>query len=138
MIARLVSLYAKIMPVVGTILLFVGAFYDTTWASYSVLFHAVVIVALFGATVSFRRYQLPITKYGTVNLLGIVATGGALVAGPSTTAIALFAGLMFCDTLVLGKTVNVAWINAGRESLALFAAYGFYAWAAVTIDPTKS
>jgi methyl-accepting chemotaxis protein len=67
-----------------------------------------------------------------------VATGGALVAGPSTAAIALFAGLMFCDTLVLGKTVNVAWINAGRESLALFAAYGFYAWAAVTIDPTKS
>jgi methyl-accepting chemotaxis protein len=138
MISRLVALYARIMPLAGTLLLFVGAYYDTTWSSYSIAFHSVIFVALFGATISFRRFQLPITKYGAVNLLGIVATGGALVAGPSTTAISLFAGLMVCDTLLLGKNVNVAWINAGRESLALFAAYGFYAWAAVTIDPSKS
>jgi methyl-accepting chemotaxis protein len=94
-----------------------------------------MFVALLGATIGFRRFQLPITKYGAVNLLGIVATGGALVAGPATTAVALFAGLMVCDTLLLGKSVNVAWINAGRESLALYAAYGFYAWAAFAIDP---
>jgi methyl-accepting chemotaxis protein len=138
MISRLVALYARIMPLAGTALLFAGAYYDTSWRGHSWEFHVAVLVALFGATIAFRRFQLPITKYGAVNLLGIVATGGALVAGPSTTAIALFAGLIVCDTLLLGKSVNVAWINAGREALALFAAYGFYAWASVTIDPSNS
>ncbi len=138
MISRLVALYARLMPLVGTVLLFVAAYYDTAWRGHGVAFHAVMFLALLGATIAFRRFQLPITKYGAVNLLGIVATGGALVAGPSTTAVALFGGLIACDTLLLGKSVNVAWINAGREALALFAAYGFYAWAVVTIDPTNS
>jgi methyl-accepting chemotaxis protein len=123
------------MPLAGTVLLFLGAYYDTSWRGHEWAFHVAMFVALVGATIAFRRFQLPITKYGAVNLLGIVATGGALVAGSSTAAIALFVGLMTCDMLLLGKTVNVAWINAGREALALFAAYGVYAWAVVTIDP---
>ena len=134
MISRLVALYARVMPLAGTLLLFIGAYYDTSWRGHSWGFHVAMLVALLGATISFRRFQLPITKYGAVNLLGIVATGGALIAGPSTAAIALFSGLIICDTLLFGKNLNVAWINAARESLALFAAYGFYAWAAVTID----
>ena len=69
-----------------------------------------MFVALLGATIAFRRFQLPITKYGAVNLLGIVATGGALAGGPSTTAAALFAGLLACDTLLLGKS---AWMSRG-------------------------
>ena len=137
MISRLVALYARLMPLAGTVLLFVGSYYDASWRGHGWAFHAAMLVALAGATIGLRRFQLPITKYGAVNLLGIVATGGALVAGPSTAAVALFVGLMTCDTLLLGKSVNVAWVNAGRESLALFAAYGFYAWAAVTIDPAN-
>ena len=137
MISRLVALYARLMPLAGTVLLFVGSYYDASWRGHGWAFHAAMFVALAGATIGFRRFQLPITKYAAVNLLGIVATGGALMAGPSTAAVALFVGLMTCDTLLLGKSVNVAWINAGRESLALFAAYGFYAWAAVTIDPAN-
>jgi len=136
-ISRLVALYARLMPLAGTVLLFVGSYYDASWRGHGWAFHAAMFVALAGATIGFRRFQLPITKYAAVNLLGIVATGGALMAGPSTAAVALFVGLMTCDTLLLGKSVNVAWINAGRESLALFAAYGFYAWAAVTIDPAN-
>ncbi len=138
MISRLVTLYARLMPLAGTVLLIAGAYLDTSWRGHGWGLHVAIFVALLGATIAFRRFQLPITKYGAVNLLGIVATGGAFIAGPSTTAAALFAGLMVCDTLVLGKSVNVAWINAGREALALFAAYGFYAWAAVTIDPSNS
>ncbi len=137
MISRLVALYARLMPLAGTMLLFVGSYYDASWRGHGWAFHAAMFVALAGATIGLRRFQLPITKYGAVNLLGIVATGGALVAGPSTAAVALFVGLMTCDTLLLGKSVNVAWVNAGREALALFAAYGFYAWAAVTIDPAN-
>jgi methyl-accepting chemotaxis protein len=137
MTSRLVALYARIMPLAGTALLFAGWYYDESWRGHGWAFHTAMFVALLGATIAFRRFQLPITKYGAVNLLGIVATGGALVAGPATTAVALFAGLIVCDTLVLGKSLNVAWINAGREALALFAAYGFYAWAAFAIDPAN-
>jgi methyl-accepting chemotaxis protein len=137
MTSRLVALYARVVPLLGTALLVAGSFYDTSWRGHGWAFHTAMFVALTGATIGFRRYQLPITKYGAVNLLGIVATGGALVAGPTTTAGALFVGLMVSDTLLLGKGVNVAWINAGRESLALFAAYGFYAWASITIDPSS-
>jgi methyl-accepting chemotaxis protein len=132
--ARLVALYARAVPLAGTLLLLAGLYFDGSWHAHGWAFHTAAVVALIGATIAFRRFQLPITKYGAVNLLGIVATGGALVAGLETTAIALFAGLMICDTLLLGKSVNTAWINAGREVLALFAAYGFYAWAAYTID----
>ncbi len=137
MISRLVALYARVMPLAGTLLLIVAWYYDQTWHGHGVALHLAVFVALAGATIAFRRFQLPITKYGAVNLLGIVATGGALVAGPATTGVALFAGLIACDTLLLGKSVNVAWVNAGREALALFAAYGFYAWAAFAIDPSN-
>jgi methyl-accepting chemotaxis protein len=137
MINRLVAWYARLMPLIGTVLLVVGAYYDQSWKGHSLAFRTAMFVALVGATIAFRRFQLPITKYGAVNLLGIVATGGAFVAGPSTTGAALFVGLITCDTLLLGKDLNFAWINAGREVLALFAAYGFYAWAAVTIDPTN-
>ncbi|MGH7656080.1 MAG: hypothetical protein ACREN6_15610, partial [Gemmatimonadaceae bacterium] len=137
MTSRIVALYARIMPLAGTLLLFAGWYYDQSWRGHGWEFHLAVFVALYGATIGFRRFQLPITKYGAVNLLGIVATGGALVAGPATTAAALFTGLMTCDTLLLGKSVNVAWINAGREALALYAAYGFYAWAVVAIDPAS-
>jgi methyl-accepting chemotaxis protein len=121
----------------GTVLLFVAAYSDTAWRGREWAFHAVMFVALLGTTIGFRRFQLPITKYGAVNLLGIVATGGVLLAGPSTAAVALFTGLMAGDTLLLGKSVAIAWVNAGREALALFGAYGFYAWAAVSIDATN-
>ena len=88
---------------------------------------------LFVATMLFRRNQLPVTKYTAINLLGVVAVGGALIAGVETTAIALFLGIMAADWLILRKEVGAAWINAGREALALFAAYGFFAWAATEL-----
>lgn len=137
MIPRLAALQSRLVALAGTALLFAAAYSDTAWHGRDWEFHVATFVALLAATIGFRRFQLPITKYGAVNLLGIVATGGALLAGPSTAAAALFAGLLACDTLLLGKSASFAWVNAGRESLALFAAYGFYAWAAVTIDPAN-
>jgi methyl-accepting chemotaxis protein len=137
MISRLVAVYARLMPLLGTSLLVYGAWSDASWRGRGWPLHLLMGTALFVATVGLRRFQLPITKYGAVNVLGIVATGGALAAGPTITAMALFAGLLACDTLLLGKSVTVAWVNAGREVLALLAAYGFYAWVVVTIDPGK-
>jgi methyl-accepting chemotaxis protein len=136
-IPRFAALQARLVALAGTAMLIAGAYLDASWHGRAWELRTAMFLALLGATIGFRKYQLPITKYGAVNLLGIVATGGALLGGPSTAAAALFAGLMACDTLLLGKSSGTAWINAGRESFALFASYGFYAWAAVAIDPAN-
>lgn len=121
MIGALLAASARFVPVAGTILLLAGAWYDRTW-----LAHPLPLAGLAVATVAFRKFQLPVTKYGAVNLLGIVATGGALLAGPSTAAMALVAGILVSDAILLRKEFSAAWINAGRETLALFSSYGFY------------
>ncbi|MFI5311049.1 MAG: methyl-accepting chemotaxis protein [Gemmatimonadales bacterium] len=128
MIGFLLGAYARLVPLAGLILLLAGAWLEPRWSG-----HLVPFAALFVLTLGFRRYQLPVTKYGAVNLLHVVAVGGSLVAGPVVAALALFLGLISTDWLVLRKELNVAWINAGRETLALFAAYGWFAWAAAAL-----
>jgi methyl-accepting chemotaxis protein len=117
--------YARLVPVIGTLLLVAGAWYDRSW-----LAHPVALLGMLAGTVAMRRFQLPVTKFGAVNLLGMIATGGALLAGPSTAALALAGGLLVGDRLMLRKGFAPAWINAGREAIALYAAYGLYLWAA--------
>jgi methyl-accepting chemotaxis protein len=124
-IGLLLAGYARLVPLAGTLLLLVGAWLEPRWSG-----HLIAFAVLFATTIGFRRYQLPVTKYGAINILHVVAVGGALVAGPETTGLALFFGLIAADWLVLRKELRVAWINAGRETLALFAAYGCFAWAA--------
>ena len=80
----------------------------------------VVIVAL-------RYHQISLTKYSSLHQLGVAAISGALLLGAPATAIALIVGVFFTDWLLLVKPATVAWINAGREALAVIAAYGFYA-----------
>ena len=125
---RLLSVYARSITLAGTLVLVATVWMDRAWMG-----HFVPLAALFLATVLFRRYQLPITKYGALNLLGLLATAGALIVGPTPTAIALFFGVLTGDWLMLRKEIGVAWINAGRETLALLAAYGIFAWSAVAL-----
>jgi methyl-accepting chemotaxis protein len=132
-IRLLLAGYARFVPIIGTLLLLAGAWYDRAWTS-----HIGAFAVLFIATILFRRNQLPVTKYSAINLLGVVAVGGALVAGPETTGVALFLGMVMADWLVLRKELNAAWINAGRETLALFAAYGFFAWAATELGADRT
>lgn len=121
---RLLRRHTRLVPVVGTVALAAAAWVDTSWVAHLMPFAALVV-----ATIELRRNQLPVTKYGALNVLMIVATGGALVVGPTTTALALFLGLIIVDWLILRKQLWPAWVNAGREVLALFVSYGFFAWA---------
>ena len=122
---RVLTLQARLVPVAGTLALVAAAWFDTSWA-----IHLIPFAVLLGITVEFRRHQLPVTKYTALNLLMVVATGGSIVAGPSTAGFALFVGLLAADWLLLRKQLEAAWINAGRETLALFVSYGFYAFVA--------
>jgi len=91
-------------------------------------------VLLMLTALGLRRFQISLTKYSTLNLLGIVAVGGAFVVGAPATALALYAGVFFADWILLRKPAEVGWINAGREVVALVSAYGFFCALATLTD----
>ena len=122
----ILRLQQRLVPLLGTVLLLAVAVYDPAWS-----LHLAVFTVLALATGFMRAYQLPITKYSTLNLLGMTAVGGALLAGPATSAFAVAIGTFIADWIPLRKSLGIAWINAGREVVALVGAYGVYAASAV-------
>jgi methyl-accepting chemotaxis protein len=119
---RFLETYAKALGVVGTAILVAMLAHDQRWLDQVWGILGVVL-----AVVILRINQITITKYGALNLVGVAAVSGALIVGPPATALALYVGVLLGDRVLLGKTAQAAWINAGREVLALAAAYGFYA-----------
>jgi methyl-accepting chemotaxis protein len=118
--------YARAIGLLGTVAL--GAAVATDRQG---VLHPFAMALLFVTTAGLRAYQIPLTKYSALNLLSLVAVAGALIVGAAPTALAIYAGVFLVDWMVLRKPKLVAWINSGREVLALLAAYGFYAWAMV-------
>ena len=116
-------IYARIVGVIGIVLLGAVTVADDRWLTQPAGLLVLILV-----TMGLRAFQIPLTKYSALNLLGMVAVGGALVLGAPATAVALYIGLLIADWLLLRKSLEISWINAGRETLALIASYGFYAW----------
>jgi hypothetical protein len=83
------------------------------------------------ATAMFRMRDVSITKFASLNFVQVVALAGALAAGVTTTAPAIFAGVLLADLFHHRKPLIAAGINASREMLALYAAYGVYAAIAI-------
>jgi methyl-accepting chemotaxis protein len=104
----------------------VGGLWDTPQ-----VLGAGVLLAL---TVLLRKTQISLTKYSVLHLLGMVAVGGALIVGPGPTVASLYMGVLVADYILLRKSAASAQINAGRETLALVAAFGLYAWIAGVED----
>ena len=121
--------YARILGLLGLALLVVALIADLRWTE-----QALGIVLVFIVVVALRLQQIPLTKYGTLNLLAIPALAGALLVGPPASALAMWGGIALADGLLLRKGLQAAWINAGREVIALLAAYGVYAWAVVALN----
>jgi methyl-accepting chemotaxis protein len=71
-------------------------------------------------------------------MLAIPALAGALIAGAPATALGLWLGIAFGDGVLLRKGTQAALINAGREVVALIAAYGIYAWGVVALSGDQS
>ena len=120
---RFLSLYARLVASLGTVVLVAALVADPRW---TVQLRGVV--ALLVLAVLLRAFQIPLTKYSALNLLGMVAAGGAIIVGAPATALGLYVGVFVADWLLLRKAATASAINGGREALALFAAYGFYAW----------
>ena len=121
------SAYARAVGTLGLGLLVALLTSDHRWI------HQWVAVAVLLVVVMLTRVQqIPLTKYGALNLIAFPAIAGALLAGAPAGALALWIGVFVADIAVLRKGLQMAWINAGREVVALVAAIGVYAWAAIT------
>jgi methyl-accepting chemotaxis protein len=120
--------YARAVGALGLALLVAALVVDHGWTS-----RGLAIAVLFASVAALRLQQIPLTKYGALNMLAIPALAGALIAGPAATALAMWLGVAVADGLLLRKGPQAAFVNAGREVVALVAAYGIYAWGVVAL-----
>ena len=124
--------YARALAVAGSAVLLLTLLHGEAWVT------RVWGITMIGvAALALRRFQISLTKYSALNLLGMVAVGGAIVLGAPATALGMYAGVFFADWLLLRKPAEVGWINAGREILALASSYGFFSALAVMSDATR-
>src|SRR5690349_3382175 len=130
---RFLSLYARLVASLGTVVLLLALVVDPRWVHVPLAVGTIILL-----TGALRTFQIPLTKYSALNLLGMVAAGGAVIAGGPATALGLYVGVFAADWLVLRKAPAASAINGGREALALFGAYGFYAWFATLGDTAAS
>ncbi len=125
--------YARTVGALGFALLAAALIADRGWTGQWI---AIGILTL--ATLALRLQQIPLTKYGALNMLLMPALAGSLIVGAPATALAMWIGIAVADGVLLGKGVQVAFINAGREVVALIAAYGIYAWGVITLSGSQS
>jgi methyl-accepting chemotaxis protein len=125
--------YARAVGTLGLALLILALITDHRWLS-----QPIPLVVLLLTVVAMRLQQIPLTKYGALNLLAIPALAGALIVGAPATALALWTGVALTDAVVLRKGVQIAWINAGREVIALLVSFGIYAWGVVSLTGSQT
>ena len=106
------------------IILVAALLFDRRW-----LEQPINLLALTAAAVVLRATQLPLTKYSTLHLVGGAALTGTLLCGAPVTLLAVYLGVLVADVGILRKSLEFAWINAGREVLSLAGAYGLFAGA---------
>ena len=127
------TVYARAIGTLGVVLLVASLLPDMHWRDQPLALGMLTAGVMF-----LRMQQIPLTKYGALNLLSMPAVAGALVAGAPTSAFALWLGVFLADALMLKKGFEIAWINAGREVIAIIAAYGIFSWASVSIGAEQT
>ncbi|HET9683138.1 MAG TPA: methyl-accepting chemotaxis protein [Gemmatimonadaceae bacterium] len=120
--------YARTVGGLGAVLLVAALVMDRHW-----LAQPWGIVAMLAMIIFLRAQQIPLTKYGALNLLSLPIVAGSLILGAPAASLAVYIGILFTDVAILRRGAVVAWINAGREVLALISAFGAYAWGSVSI-----
>ena len=116
--------FSRALGTIGTLLLIAVLAFDHRWTNAWI-----ATTLVFSITVLLRTYQVPLTKYGALNFLAFPAIAGAIINGAASTALAIYGAVFVTDLLILRKSAEPSWINAGREVIALISSYGFFAWA---------
>jgi len=121
--------YARTVGALGLGLLVAALLIDTRWTGQTW-----GIVAMVATIMFLRAQQIPLTKYGALNLLALPVVSGSLILGAPAASLAIYVSVLFADVAFLRRSAGIAWINAGREVVALISAYGAYAWASVSMS----
>src|SRR3989454_1277360 len=122
-VQRFVTVYGQSLAYAGLVLLAAVLGADLRW-----LQQIPEIIVLLGACVALRGLHIPLSKYSYLTQTGLAARGGSLLVGLPAAAIAVAGGTAITDWTWHRKPLRVAWINLGREVIALVAAYGVYAF----------
>ena len=122
------GLWAQVLAILGTVVLIVGAAEDPRWVD-----HLWALAIMTVTTGMLRMRSVSITKFASLTGVQVVAMTGALAAGVTTTAIAMYAGVLLADSIHHRKPFTAAWINASREMVTMYAAFGVYAALAVRL-----
>lgn len=120
-IPQLLAWYARVLLLGGVGLGVVVLLVDRRWLGLPL-----ATVALAVIVVALRLSPVRLSKYSYLTQSGIPALVGVLTLPVSAVVAALVAGILLADGLWVRKPWRACWINAGREILALLAAYGFY------------
>lgn len=127
------GLWARLLAIAGTLVLIVGAAGDPRWVD-----HLWALGVMILAAALFRMRAVSITKFASLSVVQVVAMTGALAAGVTTTALAIYTGVLVADVFHHRKPFTASWINASREMVTLYAAYGVYAALAIRIPEAVS
>src|SRR5882762_1712099 len=121
-VSRFVALYSQVLAWVGSALLIAVLIADPRW-----LGQIPEIVVLLGCGVALRGLSVPLSKYSYLTQTALVGVAGSLLVGVPATALAIAGATVVTDSLWQRKPLRVSWINLGRETITLVAAYGVYA-----------
>lgn len=121
-IDRLVRVYGNVLRFLGGGVLLAVLIVDTRWIGQILILLPLVI---FG--VALRAAQIPLSKYSYLSQIGLVALVASLMVGLPSAALTVALSTVLVDWLWQRKTLNAAAVNAGREVIAIVAAYGVYA-----------
>ena len=119
---RFVTLYSQGLAWAGSVVLLGVLVADRRW-----LGQTPELVVLFGAAVALRGMAIPLSKYSYLTQTALVGLLGSLLVGVPATMLSIAAAVVAADSVWQRKPLRVAWINLGREVIALVAAYGVYA-----------
>ncbi len=119
---RLVSWYSQALLSIGPVLVVAVLIADPRWTG-----QLPELVAMTAAGILLRGLQIPLSKYSYLTQTGLVALAGSLAVGLPATALAVALSTMVVDWVWLRKAPWIAGVNAGREAVAVVAAYGVYA-----------
>ncbi|MEO7334461.1 MAG: methyl-accepting chemotaxis protein [Gemmatimonadales bacterium] len=85
-------------------------------------------LGLIVAVAVLRLFPIPLSKYSYLTQIGIPLLTGAVLVGAAPVALAAGFGTFLADWAWHRKPSRFAFINAGREALAIIAAFGAYAF----------
>jgi methyl-accepting chemotaxis protein len=120
-IQRFVAAYTQGLAYAGLALLAAVLGADPRWVG-----QLLEVTVMLGACIALRGLHIPLSKYSYLTQTGLVALAGSLLVGLPATAFAVAGGTIVADWAWHRKPLRVAWINLGREVIALVAAFGVY------------